>query len=333
MRTKIVYSLVSDSRDHFLEQLLISSFSVKHNNPDAHITLVTDNISNAEITDDRTNALKYIDEKIVVQTPELGKKSRSRWLKTSIRQIVKGDYLFIDTDTIITGDISEIDNVGGNICAVLDRHLSLDRNQRGEAIIKQCKRSGWKPEEKDFLYFNSGVMFVKDCPEAHELYKKWHEIWESSYKRGIDIDQPALGLANRQVGYMIKELNGTWNCQVLGNGLRYMHDAKVLHYYNSDSRTLLHSNPFVFSDGQFQQRIKDAGFHLPEEIKEMIKSPHRQFAESYEIIADERLNAFTSQVTAFIMRGYKQRNMIYNLLSLYVNTSIRIKDFVKKIKK
>lgn len=38
-------------------------------------------------------------------------------------------------------------------------------------------------------------------------------------------------------------------------------------------------------------------------------------------------------VIAFIMRGYKQRNMIYNLLSLYVNTSIRIKDFVKKIKK
>lgn len=332
MRTKIVYSLVSDSKDHFLEQLLVSSYSVKQHNPDAHITLVTDNISNAEITDDRTNALKYIDEKIVVQTPELGKKSRSRWLKTSIRQIVKGDYLFIDTDTIITGDISEIDNVEGNICAVLDRHLSLDRNQRGEAIIKQCKRSGWNPEEKDHKYSNSGVMLVKECTESHELYKRWHEIWESSYNRGIDIDQPALGLANRQVGYMIKELDGIWNCQILGNGLRFMHDAKILHYYNSDSRTLLHSNPFIFSDGQFQQRIKDAGFQLPEEIKEMIKTPHRQFAESYEIIADERLNAFTSQVTAFAMRGYKQKDMIYNLLSLYVNTSIRIKDFIKKFK-
>ena len=332
MRTKIVYSLVSDSRDHFLEQLLISSFSVKHNNPDAHITLVTDIISNAEITDDRTNALKYIDEKIVVQTPELGKKSRSRWLKTSIRQIVKGDYLFIDTDTIITGDISEIDNVEGNICAVLDRHLSLDRNQRGEAIIKQCKRSGWNPEEKDHKYFNSGVMLVKECPEAHNLYNKWHEIWESSYNRGIDIDQPALGLANKQVGYLIKELYGTWNCQVLGNGLRYMHDAKILHYYNSDSRTMLRSNPFVFSNSDFLQQIKEAGFQLPEVVKKMVNTPHCQFAESYEIIADERLKAFTSQVTAFIMRGYKQKSIAYRLLNLYVRGIIAVKDFVKSHK-
>ena len=332
MRTKIVYSLVSDSNDHFLEQLLISTYSVKLHNKEARTVLVIDEDSDKELTAERLKALVYVDEKIVVKTPKLGKKSRSRWLKTSIRQIVKDDYLFIDTDTIITGDLSEIDNVDGRISAVLDRHLSLDKNQRGEAIVKQCRRSGWNPEKQDYQYFNSGVMLVKECPEAHELYKKWHDIWESSYNRGIDIDQPALGLANRQAGYLIKELDGTWNCQILGNGLRFMHDAKILHYYNSDSRTLLHSNPFVFSDGQFQQRVKDTGFQLPEEIKEMIKTPHRQFAESYEIIANERLDAFTSQVTAFIMRGYKQKDFAYRLLNLYVKGISVIKDFVKKHK-
>ena len=332
MRTKIVYSLVSDSKDHFLEQLLISTYSVKLYNKDVHIVLVIDEESNKELTADRQKALEYVDEKIVVKTPDLGKKSRSRWLKTSIRQIVNGDYLFIDTDTIISCDLSEIDNIDGKICAVLDRHLPLNTNQRGEAIIKQCKRSGWTPETLDYKYFNSGVMLVRDCQEAVELYQKWHEIWENSFRRGIDIDQPALGLANKQVGYQIKELNGEWNCQVLGNGLRYMHDAKILHYYNSDSRTLLRSNPFVFSNSQFQQKIKDAGFQLTEEIKGMINRPHSQFAECYEIIADERLDAFTSQVAAFVMRGYKRKSIAYRVLNMYVKATIALKDFIKSHK-
>lgn len=260
MKTKIVYSLVSDSEDHFLEQLLISTYSVKHYNPDAHIVLVTDKMSNEGLVGDRENALKYVNEKMVIDTPELGKKSRSRWLKSSIRQIVKGDYLFIDTDTIITCDISEIDSLDIKIGAVLDRHLPLDRNQRGDAIIKQCIRSGWEPEEKDYNYFNSGVMLVRDCVESYELYRSWHEIWENSFKRGIDIDQPALGLANKRVGYVIKELDGTWNCQVLGNGLRFMHDAKIMHYYNTDNRTSLHSNPYIFSDKNFQKNISKVDY-------------------------------------------------------------------------
>ena len=315
MKTKIVYSLVSDSRDHFLEQLLISSYSVKQHNPDAHITLVTDNISNAEITGDRVNALKYIDEKIVVQTPELGKKSRSRWLKTSIRQIVKGDYLFIDTDTIITKSISEVDSLDIIIGAVLDRHLPIDKNQRGDDIIKQCKKSGWEPKEKDFLYFNSGVMLVKDCPEAHNLYNKWHDIWQHSYEHGIDIDQPALGLANRQAGYLIKEIDGTWNCQVLGNGLKYMHNAYILHYYNTDSRTNLLSNPFIFSSRAFQKQIAKDKFILSDTIKAMIHSPHEQFSDSYELISDEKMNAYELKTIKYLTHAYAKQSVIWRIFN------------------
>ena len=332
MRTKIVYSLVSDSRDHFLEQLLISSYSVKKHNPDAHITLVTDNISNAEITGDRSNALKYIDEKIVVQTPELGKKSRSRWLKTSIRQIVKGDYLFIDTDTIITKSISEVDSLDIKIGAVLDRHLPIDKNQRGDDIIKQCKKSGWEPKEKDFLYFNSGVMLVKDCPEAHNLYNKWHDIWQHSFEHGIDIDQPALGLANRQAGYLIKEIDGTWNCQVLGNGLKYMHSAYILHYYNTDSRTNLHSNPFIFSSRTFQEQIAKDKFILSDALKAKINSSHEQFSDSYELISNEKMDVYNTEAVQFVIRTINKSRFV-NLIVSGMAQAINMIMKKSKIKK
>ena len=330
MRTQIVYSLVSDSNDNFLEQLLISTYSVKLHNKEVHIVLVIDEESDKSLTSDRQKALVYIDEKIVVKTPELGKKSRSRWLKTSIRQIVKGDYLFIDTDTIIAGDLSEIDNIDSRISAVLDRHLSLDKNQRGEAIIKQCRKSGWNPEEKDYKYFNSGVMLVKECPEAHELYKKWHEIWESSYNRGIDIDQPALGLANKRVGYVIHELGGTWNCQVLGNGLRFMHDAKIIHYYNTDNRTSLHSNPYIFSNKNFQNIIKENKYVLSDDLMKLVSSPYSQFSVSNEIIADEKLNVYNSPTIQFLMIEKNRQSIPYLFLNLFILIFIHIKMIIKK---
>ena len=42
---------------------------------------------------------------------EINNRERSRSLKTNLRHIVSGDYLFIDTDTIITGDLSFVDNI------------------------------------------------------------------------------------------------------------------------------------------------------------------------------------------------------------------------------
>lgn len=331
MKTKIVYSLVSNHDDCYLEQLLISTYSLKLYNNDVKIILVIDEKSNEDLTGERINALKYIDEKIVVPTPELEKKSRSRWLKTSIRELVSGDYFFIDTDTIITADLSDIDNVDGKICAVLDRHLPLNKNQRGTPIIKQCMQSGWTPECNDFYYFNSGVMLVRDSDEAYQLYKQWHEIWERSYNRGIDIDQPALGLANRKCGYVIKELDGTWNCQVLGNGLKYFFDARVIHYYNSGSRAKLRSNPYLFSDTSIPRIIKNNGYKLTEEIIYMIKNPHRQFSEAYEIIADEKMRAYYSDVFVYMFRKYKSKSLFNYFNLMYVKVALNMRKITKTL--
>ena len=331
MKTKVVYSIVSNSDDCYLEQLLISTYSIKLYNNNVKIILVIDEQSNEGLIGDRFNALKYVDEKIVVKTPELRKKSRSRWLKTSIRQLVKGDYLFIDTDTIITCDISDIDSVNVKIGAVLDRHLPLDKNQRGKFIKEQCINAGWLPEEKDNLYFNSGVMLVRDCEEAYQIYKQWHEIWKSSYHHGIDIDQPALGLANRKVGYAIQELDGTWNCQVLGNGLRYLYDAKIIHYYNTGSRTKLSSNPYLFSDIKLQKKIRDNGYKLTDDVEYKIMHPHKQFSEAYEILADGKMQAYYSDVFLYMFHKYKEKSFFNYIILIYVKVILYLRKLAKKI--
>ena len=47
MKTKIVYVLVSSNNDIYLEQAYVSMYSVKYYMPDAHITLLTDKLTEA----------------------------------------------------------------------------------------------------------------------------------------------------------------------------------------------------------------------------------------------------------------------------------------------
>ena len=74
------------------------------------------------------------DEKAVVNVPEhYNKVQTSRYLKTSLRQTVEGDFLFIDSDTIITDSLADADSLTGNVMMVLDYHVSLQqRNSLAE---------------------------------------------------------------------------------------------------------------------------------------------------------------------------------------------------------
>lgn len=170
MKTKIVYAVSSDESDSYLEQALLSVFSLRKHNADAFVELVVDQDTDATITGKRREILKYIDNKVVVNIPEeYNKLCRSRWLKTSLREHVKGDFLYIDNDTIITDDLSEIDSYGFSIGAVINAHVlfSLRKEERyAKKIMKNAPHEGWNCSE-DTPFFNGGVLLVKDTTESH----------------------------------------------------------------------------------------------------------------------------------------------------------------------
>lgn len=63
-------------------------------------------------------------------------------------------------------------------------------------------------------YFNSGVMLVRDTPVSHNLYKEWYIQWQHSLNKGVNLDQPSMNYVNIQLGKLITELPGVWNCQI-----------------------------------------------------------------------------------------------------------------------
>ena len=313
MKTAVVYSVISDESDIFLEQTMISMYSLRLYNPNATIILVVDSQTYSTFNCCRSQVLEYISEVKIVDVPiELSKKQKSRFIKTNLRQYIVGDFLFIDSDTIITDSLEEIDTFNYSIAAVKDRHLNLGMHRYKDDICKCARIINWDINIEE-NYYNSGVFYVKDTDFVHNFYRLWHDIWLEGHEKGLDIDQPSLGKTNFLLGNVIQELDGIWNCQILANGISYLGCAKILHYFNSN----LSDNsfyPFLFSDTSIFKDVKING-GITNELKCKIAKAKSQFAGNCEIIGGKQLIFQQTAVYTVLWRMYLKSNFIFRLLN------------------
>lgn len=233
MKTKLLYVVASDNNDVYLEQAHISIFSAKYYMPDCFITLLVDDTTDRNMDEHRRKILKNVDEYLVTPLPEeTSAHVRSRLLKCGAREYVKGDFLYIDADTIITKPLYEIDMVTASVAATRDSHCEFSQNPYRKMDIGFGNTLGF-PLENESTIFNGGVLYAKDDETAHRFYKMWLEEWKIGKDKGVKMDQPALAKTNYQLGHIIKQIDDTWNCEFL-HGMRYMKDAKIVHYLTTN---------------------------------------------------------------------------------------------------
>lgn len=246
MKTKLVYVLTCAPEATYIEQALMAVWSARYHNPDAHIVLLTDDLTDQLLVDKRGELINYVSEKVVV--PFDANKAmhfRSRWLKTSIRQLIKGDYLFVDCDTICCQSLAEIDNCEALVAMVPDEHMHVCeypddyQKQLSEYTIKL----GYNVLQEEW-YFNSGVIYAKDKPEVYSLWNLWHEIWQEGEKIGIKADQPSLGKANIMCNHIIQRLPDVWNTLIYMNPV-FAKDGKILHFWNYRNKSFMFARPFL----------------------------------------------------------------------------------------
>lgn len=192
MNTKIVYVLSSDENDLFWEQCLISVMSARHHMPNSTIYLVCDDRTYATLNGLRQQIFSIVNKTIVENfKPSVSKVERSRLMKTRLREIVFGDFLYLDCDTMVIQSLAEIDQESADIAAVLDGHCLFKHHPMRDYFLKQ--NAGLQYEhDKITQYFNGGVMYAKDSEAAHVFYKQWHSNYLLSVSKGIFIDEPAL---------------------------------------------------------------------------------------------------------------------------------------------
>lgn len=328
MKTKIVYCLISDSNDYFYEQLLISLCSLRVHNPNVLVEVVCDNATFNTFIGNRRGIFNYNIHTVVVETPEGWEKwERSRYLKTNLRMLTKGDYLYIDTDTVICSSLDFIDTIPYSVAAVNDSHVerplpsySQRRHDTEKWIWGEAKKAN--VDITGLCHYNSGVMFVKETEKAYELYSKWAEKYRLLLGKGVRVDQLPLLLVNKEMGDIISPLEPSANCQVsFKEGRERLSDAHIIHYFPGQGKTIL-SSPWLLDP------IKESG-EINISIRRIIDDPYAFFSQESLIIWGDEVELIKNSLLEVCRSNCKVVYCFVTFMKIYQKIIKHLKRLIR----
>ena len=320
-----LYVLSSTNQDFYYEQFLLSVTSLNFFTPDADVILLCDIKTKENLIGKRSNHEKLINKTIIIKAPEdMLQIDISRWLKTSMRSHLSGDFLFIDCDTIISDDLSSFDKSNIKLGACLDKHSLINKHSKSKEIIRNEKIMGFTSYLSN-KHFNSGVIYCSDTPESYNFFDRWHELWLLCKKKNITRDQTSFNMAIFENQSYFCELDGIWNCQIAFNGLEYLSNSKIIHNFASESELI--ASPLIFDSKEIYFQIKENGF-ISDELFEYLKKPKEAFINELRIIAgDDALYVISSNLFEMILWLKRNIPIIYYILNHFSYITKKITKF------
>jgi len=321
-----LYSLTSNPGDFYYEQFLLSAASLKLLMPNATVVLLCDSKTKETLAGKRSEYEKFVSKIITVDAPgDMPQIEVSRWVRTSMRRLVSGDFLFLDGDTIVTDDLSSIIAMNIKFGACLDKHSLIDNHSKKKNIIEYNKNLGFDAHVSN-RHYNGGVLFCADTQEVRKLFDRWHELWLFSRSKNIQRDQPSLNMAIHENPSLFTELDGTWNCQISHNGLPYLSGSKIIHYFATD--LVLYTSPFLLASENIFKQIKQTGV-IPDDALELLKNPCAAFERESRIIAGtDMLSVINSNFFQFIFLMKKKIPALFNFFNWLCSAGKKIAKFI-----
>lgn len=222
MKTKIVYVLVSQEADYYYEMTLLSLYSLRLHHPKDIVQIVMDEDTHQRLIAMESSILCDAIPIVVSIPPEYTTKQRSRYLKTRLTEIIEGDFLYLDVDTLVNNSLDDIDREQSDIAFALDGGCK-------SWAMEISKKAGFSLYNQPI--YNGGVFYVKHSDIACNFFSVWHNFWRQSLKNGVSEDQPALWQTNTFLGFPVHELDGSWNCvKKYQPFLQYLNNAHIIHY-------------------------------------------------------------------------------------------------------
>lgn len=312
----------------------MSTYSLRNLMPDASVVLLVDNKTEDSINSDslkRAEIKKYVSKIISVQFDEkVSNAERSRLIKTSIPEYIDDDFLYIDCDTIIADDLSEIEKTQYKTAGILDGHVMLDEHIHKKYFLERDKKLGFHGTQAADCNINGGVIFARKGEESKNLFKEWNEAWKySAYQKHDFHDQSALNEANYRTGLKMRLLDGEWNCQPSHGGLAFLKDAKIIHYYSSEFSGKNYIPYYKLADKELQNRIKTEG-KISDDIKKMIDDPKFQFNKVH-LINDQRIVSIMQSPIVFTVADIKAKMpWLFNFMEAQFSFFRKIGKKIKK---
>ena len=254
-------------------------------------------------------------EVLSIEVPaDLTQAEKSRYLKVTCRQWIRGDILFIDTDTVICRPFP--DKVSDKpLGFVLDSNLPFSQCAPVQQRRMYDFLSIFNISEPRENYYNSGVIWAADNATAKMFFKAWKEKWQETRMCGKHFDQPALNTMLDDFEDDIEPLEAIWNLQISFETItpiNYLSRALILHYFNDINSPYLLCDPEIKRQRYDSEIIKNiidnpTGafakcmlFHLNEENEQFINSRQYSLLKDIIFVKHKKLFAMNEKILGFL---------------------------------
>lgn len=312
---KYLYVLVGSKKGFYCEQTLVSMASLKRVEPDSFITLLVDNQTAVDCKREIEKIRKYVSEYIIVPIEDCFPAiARSRYIKTSMRKYIKGDFLYVDADTVWNAPV-EKDDFTHDIMGVLDGHCLLANHPMKKGIEEDFRKVGLNPEVEK--YVNGGVLFSKDSDVSRDFFDLWHETWRKTSASGYFIDMPSLNYAIKQMGNSFALLPDSYNVQI-SRSWEYFPHAKLIHFFTGWRNDCFES-PYLFQKNSFWEEVQQNGISEP--VYVAINNPLMSFEKTLGVYGQDERKFRDTALYGFILDIYNKRNQkkTFSLLERLIN--------------
>lgn len=316
-KLNVVYVIVSSGEDFFCKQLLISILSLRYRMENkVNIILLTESSTKEYLETGKNKILDLIDELVEQKLDDkYSAGAKSRILKTIMRNVINGDFLYIDCDTVICENLESI-KFFQHSCAVLDNHQSVNKEiNEFKICVRNAEKMGYSVGYQG-KHMNSGVIWCKDDNVTRNFFENWYKLWLQGYDNGIYIDQLSFNEVNNRMDGVIHEMEGIWNCQ-LRYGIRFLAEAKILHYFASNMNDGCKYG-YYLTNKKFLNELK-INEEIPERFVKIIISPRCAFGTPIiEDINSENYIIINSNVGALCRIILKRTPQFFDLFNRFL---------------
>jgi hypothetical protein len=206
--------------------LWLSAQSLRRQQTGVRITVAADPQTSRTL--DR-HVLDVVDDVVEIESSCADPRLRAFHLKTLLRQHLDGDFVYLDTDTLVVKPIADILDVDADVAAAID--FNFDREWFPRQLEGPYRRLGW-PYPLPY-YFNSGVFLSRDTAASREFSAEWTRRWFLLVDEGLPGDQEAFVTALYAMRVKWARLSKDFNCIVVKRNYRFR-DARILHFFGSE---------------------------------------------------------------------------------------------------
>jgi hypothetical protein len=231
---KVVYAVVATAGSPFLNWTAAGAHVAKKLQCVSSVVLCTDTATLKLAKSTNHHLLNIVDDIVVAPEFKGTARERSRWVKTQLRSMVTGDFVFIDADAIPVAEFPEMFQHDADFAAV---EADAPFSAIASWYVPAAAQLNWKINHE--LHYSSGVFFLRDNEAAHKFGRSWNKKWQEWKgidKSGVFADQPSFNSAVFESEMSCIKLPTKFNVPLF-TAFHTAEDARIFHYPASTRRT------------------------------------------------------------------------------------------------